>query len=440
MPKVLFIQSSQYLIDGGIVKQKKLYLPGLVFPLLSACVPSHWDVKVALEVIDDIDFETDADLIGIGAMGHAIFRAFDIASEFKKRNKPVFMGGYMASMIPEMVLEHADSVIIGDGEVSLLKLLEDFETTGSLKRKYENPLGNLDNLPVPRYDILTQKKIGDMLPVQAGRGCNHSCSFCSIACVYKGRHLVRPVDDVIRDILTIKALGYKKFYIIDDNLVANPRYLRELCQKIKPLNMKWSSQCTMNLAKDKELLQLVADAGCEILSMGIESISQEGLDKLDKKWLKANEHEKLIKAFNKAGILISAEMLIGTDGDTVSGLRRTYEFIEKVKLPLVRVYILTPVPTTTLYDELKKSNRLIHEDYKRYTASECVHYPEKITPRELTDAYAWMNRNIFSLKSIFLRTLWNIQFLRFPFRYLFTFFVNLHYRSYVKKGETPLIV
>jgi len=440
MSKILFIQSSQYMSKGGIVKQKKLYLPGLVFPLLTTYVPEHWEVEVALEIIDGVDFESDADLIGIGSMGHAIFRGFDIADEFRKRGKIVFFGGYMASMIPDIVLQHADSLIMGDAEISLPKLLSDFERTGSIKKMYNNPITDISNLPVPNYEILTKKRIANMLPVQAGRGCNHSCSFCSIACLYRGKHMVRPVDDVIRDIKKIKSLGYKKFYIIDDNLVANPKYLRELCARIKSLKMKWSSQCTMNLAKDKDLLKIVADAGCEILSLGIESLSQDGLDKLHKKWLKVNEHEKLIKNFTDAGIMVSAEMIIGTDGDTVEGIKKTFDFIQNVKLPLVRVYILTPIPSTSMFIELKNSQRLIHEDYSKYTASHCVHYPEKITPDELTETYNWINQKIFSLKSIFSRTIGNKNFLRHPGKYLFAFFVNLHYRSYVKKGETPLIV
>ena len=440
MPKILFIQSSQYMSKGGIVKQRKLYLPGLVFSLLSTYVPKNWEVEVALEVIDEVDFNTDADLIAIGGMGHAIFRGFDIADEFRRKGKVVFFGGYMASMIPDIVLQHADGLIIGDSEISLPKLISDFEQTGSIQKIYDFPIKEINHLPVPNYEILTRKKISNMLPVQVGRGCNHACSFCSIACLYKGRYMVRPLEDVIRDIKKIKSLGYKKFYIIDDNLVANPDYLRELCAHIKPLKMKWSSQCTMNLAKDKELLKIVADAGCEILSLGIESISQEGLDKLNKKWLKVSEHEELIKNFSDEGIMVSAEMIIGTDGDTIEGIKKTFDFIQKVKLPLVRVYILTPIPSTTMYSELKNSQRLIHEDYSKYTASQCVHYPEKINPDELTETYHWMNQQIFSLKSIFSRTLGNKYFLKNPGSYLFAFFVNLHYRSFVKKGETPLIV
>jgi radical SAM superfamily enzyme YgiQ (UPF0313 family) len=440
MPKVLLIQPSQYLHNGKLVKQRKLYLPGLVFPLLAAMAPKNWEVEVKLEVIEDINFDTDADIVGIGAMGHSIFRAFDLAGEFKKRGKVVFMGGYMASMVPDLALQFVDCIVIGDAEISFPKLLSDFEKTGSLQRIYDYPVEDLHNLPLPVYDLLTQKKIGDMLPVQAGRGCNHTCSFCSISCLYKGRYKARPVDEVIRDIEKIKSLGYNKFYLIDDNIVSNPAYLEELCRKILPLKMKWSSQCTMNLARNESLLKLVARSGCEILSLGLESISQEGLDKLDKKWLRVIDHEKLMAAFNKAGIMVSAEIIIGTDSDTSESLKATYDFIRKCKIPLLRIYYLTPVPSTQLYTELKESGRLIHEDYSHYNTAECVHYPENISPEKLTEMYHWLNGKIFSLSGIISRTLFNKQILRYPLRYLFAFAVNLHYRSYVKKGETPLIV
>ena len=228
--------------------------------------------------------------------------------------------------------------------------------------------------------------------------------------------------------------------MIDDNIVSNPAYLEELCRRILPLNMKWSSQCTMNLARNESLLNLVARSGCEILSLGLESISQEGLDKLNKKWLRIEDHQKLMAAFNKAGIMVSAEMMIGTDGDTEESLKATYDFIKKCKIPLLRIYFLTPVPATELYNEYKAASRLIHENFEHYTASECVHFPEKISPEHLTEMYHWLNGKIFSLGGIVSRTLLNRQILKHPMNYIFAFAVNLHYRSYIKKGETPLIV
>jgi radical SAM superfamily enzyme YgiQ (UPF0313 family) len=121
-----------------------------------------------------------------------------------------------------------------------------------------------------------EKPIGSMLPVQAGRGCPHSCSFCSIACLYKQRYIVRPIPEIIRDISAIKDMGMKEFYMIDDNIIGNPEFFEELCKAIKPLKMRWSSQCSIQIAKNERLLNLAADAGVTMLSFGLESITRKG--------------------------------------------------------------------------------------------------------------------------------------------------------------------
>ena len=440
MPKILLIQPTQYSADGKtLCKQKKIFLPGLVFPLLSALTPKNWQVEVIIEVIDEIDFDSDTDLIGIGAMGHATFRGIKIAQEFKKRGKIVFFGGYMASLVPEYVLQYIDGVIIGDAEISYPELLKDFEQTGSIRKIYNNPINDLEHLPVPHYEILTQKKIGFMLPVQAARGCPHSCSFCSIACLYKGKHISRPVNEVLRDIKEIKSLGYKMFYLIDDNLVGNPAYLEELCEGIKPLKMKWASQCTINIAKNKPLLKLAYSSGCRILTIGIETINQHALDSLDKSWMKADQYEKLLSDIRNAGILPSIEMIIGTDDDTVESIVKTWDFVKRTKTALPRFYILTPIPGTAMYDTFKKNGRLIHEDYSKFTVTKCVHYPLNISPEELNTMYTWLNKKVFSLSSIISRVILNKEIFRHPLVYLFAFVVNMQYRRYALRGDAPNI-
>ena len=440
MYKILFIQPTQYSADGKtLCKQKKIFLPGLVFPLLAALTPDNWQVEVKIEVIDEIDFDSDADLIGIGAMGHATFRGIKIAQEFKKRGKIVFFGGYMASLVPDYVLKYVDGVIIGDAEIAYPKLLKDFEEKGSINKVYNFPIDNLDGLPIPKYEILTEKKTGFMMPVQAARGCPHSCSFCSIACLYKGRHISRPVNEVMQDIYRIRSLGFKMFYLIDDNLVGNPGYLEELCEKIKPLKMKWASQCTLNIAKNPQLLKLAYESGCRILSIGIETINQEGLDELDKSWVKADDHEKLLSQISRAGIMPSIEMIIGTDSDTVESIKATHNFVMRTKIPIPRFYILTPIPGTELYDNYKEEGRLLHEDYEKFTVTKCVHYPKKISPEKLNEMYAWLNRKVFSFPSIISRIFLNKEFCKRPLLYMFAFVVNMQYRRYTRRGDAPNI-
>lgn len=439
MPKILFIQPTQYAENGKLCKQKKINLPGLAFPLLAAYTPSHWDVELLIEVVDEINFEADVDIVAIGTMGHAIFRGLEIAKEFKKRGKIVVMGGYMASIAYKEAMKHVDSVVIGDAEISYPKLLEDFEKTGMVEPLYNYPIKELNNLPIPRYELLTQKKIGAMLPVQAGRGCSFLCSFCSIACLYKGKYMFRPVDEVIQDIKEVKRLGYKRFYLIDDNIVSNPQYLKELCEKIKPLKMKWASQCAIHLANNPKLLKAVRDSGCDLMSFGVESIQQDAINSLDKPWLKANKHVSNIKILANSGIVVSTEMIVGTDFDTVETIHKTYQFIYQNKIPIPRFYILTPIPGTDLHNQLKKEGRMLTDDLRLFDGSRCVHVPKNIAPEKLTDMYWWLNRKVFSFKSIIYRVLLNLNLWRNPSMLVFSLAINFHYRHYIKRKITPNI-
>jgi len=439
MPKILFIQPTQYAESGKLCKQRKINLPGLAFPLLAAYTPSHWEVELLIEVVDEINFNSDADIIGIGSMGHATFRGLEIAAEFKKRNKIVIMGGYMVSIAFGEAMKYVDSVIVGDAEISYPKMLQDFEETGSVKPIYNYPITELKNLPVPRYELLTQKRIGNMLPVQAGRGCTFTCSFCSIACLYEGKYFFRPVDEVIRDIKEVKRLGFNRFYLIDDNIVSNPKYLKELCEQIAPLKMKWASQCAINLARNSGLLKIVRDSGCDLMSFGVESISQDAIDSLDKPWLKASEHEQNIKILSQAGITVSIEMIVGTDYDTEDSIRESYQFVYSNRIPIPRFYILTPIPGTALFKKLKLQGRMLTDDLKMFDGTRCVHIPKQIGPEKLTEMYWWLNNKVFSLKSIFHRTLFNSQLWKNPGMLLFSLAINFHYRHYVRRKIAPNI-
>ena len=223
------------------------------------------------------------------------------------------------------------------------------------------------------------------------------------------------------------------------NIVSNPKYLKELCEKIIPLKMKWASQCAIHLAKIPELLNIVRESGCDLMSFGVESIQQDAINSLGKPWLKANEHEHNIQILSESGITVSTEMIVGTDYDTEDSIRETYKFIYRNRIPIPRFYILTPIPGTALFKELKQQGRILTEDLKMFDGTSCVHIPKRIEPEKLTEMYWWLNNKVFSLKSIFHRTLFNTILWRNPGMLLFSLAINFHYRHYVKRKITPNI-
>lgn len=438
MKKILLIQSTPYDSLRRPIKKKKLYFVGLALPLLAALTPKDWEVEIILETIEDIPFDTDADIIAIGSMGHAIVRSIDIAKEFKKKGKTVILGGYMASLMAEEALQYCDCVVIGDAEKVWGKVLQDYDA-GILSSFYQEELEVLST-PQPRFDLIMNKNIGDFLPVQAGRGCPNSCSFCSVYCLYKNKYYKREISEVIRDIKQVKELGFRKFLLLDDNIIADRKYLNELCREIKKLDMRWASQCSITIGEDKEFLQMVADSGCIALSFGLESISAESLKSMDKSWANPLEYGKLIENIQQAGIDVSTEMVVGADGDSLSSIKATAKFIKDNKVVVPRFYILTPIPGTKYYKDLKAQNRIYNQDIYSYNGSEAVHLPKNMTPEELTKAYWDLYEEVFSLESIIKRTIIRGDFFKKADRYLFYFMVNLYYRYQIKQKITPNII
>jgi len=436
--KILLIQPTPYDHTGGLIKKKKLYFVGLALPLLAALTPDEYDIELCYETIEDVPFDTDADLIGVSSMGHAVIRTIDIAKRFKALGKIVILGGYMVSLMPEEAKKYCDCVMIGDAEETWGQMLIDF-SNGELKEKYQKRLTRLET-PLPKYEMLLDKKIGDFLPVQAGRGCPKTCSFCSVYCLYKGQYLQRDIPEVIRDIRKVKELGFKKFLLLDDNIFSNRAYSMQLCKEIKGLKMKWMTQCSIDIAEDPELLKLLAESGCMVLSFGLESISKESLVSMNKAWANPSKYADQIKVIQSYGIDVSTEMVVGADGDTLESIAKTAKFIADNQIAVPRFYILTPIPGTQYYDEMKEEDRIYNTNIYAYNGCETVHMPKHMTPEELTAAYWHLYHEVYRIRNIFKRTLMTKQIVKKPLVCLFYFAVNLYYRKQIKRGIVPNIV
>ena len=435
--KILFIQPTIYDDKGKLLKKNKLYFVGLAHPLLSALLPEGWTSELCLEVIEEIPWDTDCDVIGIGGVGHAARRAKDIAIEFKKRGKIVFMGGPMVSLIPEVAKEYCDAVMIGDSEETIGELCKDIEKN-CLKPFYNKPLSTL-SFPVPKYELVIDKKIGHFLPVQAGRGCSNTCKFCTIACLFKGKYIRRTVDEVIRDIKRIKELGFKEFLLVDDNIVSDPNYMLELCKQIKPLKMRWMSQCAIQIADNDELLKAVAESGCYVLSFGFESIVPEAMKEINKQWADPNDYIRIIKKVNDAGIEVASEMIIGLDTDTLESIDQTIEFIKKSNIIAPKFYCLTPIPGTPLNKEMNERGSIVDDNFLEYSPSKSVNNTPNFTSSEITEQYWRVYKELYSMKNILRRTIFNKRMLKHPFRTLFFFGVNMVYRGNIKRKVAPNI-
>lgn len=436
--KILFIQPTIYDDKGEPVKKNKLYFVGLAYPVLASLLPPGWEAEICLETIEEVPFDTDASLIGMGGMGHAARRSKDLAIEFRKRGKTVIMGGPMASLAAGIVKDFCDSVVVGDAEDIWQTVINDFQNK-NLQPMYHKEITRLSR-PLPKYDLVLKKNIGDFLPVQAGRGCPNTCKFCSIYCIYRSSYLRRDISEVIRDIRYVKDLGFKKFLLIDDNIVSEPQYMKDLCLEIKKLNMQWMSQCAIEIAHNEELLKTVADSGCYALSFGLESINQTSLDLIDKKWCHPEEYPEIIRKVTMSGIEVASEMIVGIDSDTKDSLRKTADFVIQNPIIAPKFYIMTPIPGTDFYNEMCKANRIVESDIFKFSPSNAVISHPNMQTQEINEVYWELYNKVYTIINILKRTIFHKRFFRHPGRYLFFFMVNMYYRYQIKRKIAPNIM
>jgi len=432
--KILLVRPSYYLPNGSIHKLHRPYLISGTLPYLAALTPPDIEIELLEENVQDINFDGDYDLIGITAMINTVPRAYDIADEFRRRGKTVVMGGVHVSSVPDEALQHADAVVIGEAEDVWPQLIRDFQK-GELKRIYRREgWADLSDLPTPRYDLLPFKGFPlTFYPVQTTRGCPHNCEFCAVTKFYGHCYRFRPIEQVIRD---VEATQSKYIFFVDDNFAVNRKRTIELCQALKPLGITWVTQAEVRIGEDPELCQIMAESGCKVVVVGIETVNPNGLASLGKKHNLPLVHKyaQLIRTIQESGIAVVASMIFGIDGDTSQSLRETVEFLIQTRVAGAMFYTLLPYPGTPLAQRLEAEGRILTKDWKLYDAMHAVIKPLNMEPEELEEVLEWAYQRFYSLPSIIKRLLFP------PKAYIHPIILyNLEYRWAAKRGLIGLL-
>ncbi len=442
--KLLLVMPTQYTHDGRPFKQKKAFFPTLTLPYIAGLVPAGIDVEIKNEYIQTVDPTADCDLVGISISTLHAVRGYELADEFRRHGKTVFMGGFHATFMPDEAARHCDSVVIGEAEYLMETIIEDYRN-GCLKERYRADTPHpLANLPGPRYDLIPYKKYYyRSIPCQTSRGCPNNCRYCTVTAFYGRKYRFRPVCEVVEEVgRAVRNLRSRLVMFIDDNIAAKKSYSYELYEALIPLNIRWVSQCALTMADDPELLKHAARAGMRGAFIGIETLNSTSLRKVNKGFNKVEDYKDKLTAFRQAGIAVSANMIFGFEDDDRQTFEDTYKFIADANI-YANPYILTPYPGTKHYDDLDKSGRLLHKDWRRYTAYQQVARHPTIPAGEMEDLFwdtylrlysPWLNfRRMFkrTLKSFFSPMDW---FLNIRIYFYNATFVS---RKFIKKRLPP---
>jgi radical SAM superfamily enzyme YgiQ (UPF0313 family) len=334
---------------------KRAFSVPLALPLLAALTPGHYRIRIIDEEMDDLPQDEKPDIVGITTLVSTIRRACEIADRYRAEGVKVVMGGTYATYMKDEVLEHADSVVLGEAEDVWASVLADFEK-GDLKPLYQaERVTPFKESPVPRWDLVDTKDI--MLhSVQVSRGCPYRCEFCLVSKMFGRRLRYRNLDNVLAE---IDALPLKKIFFADDNITADKVYARRLAGALKGRGLSWVCQASLDVADEEELLDAMAEAGCATILIGFESVDPACLKETRKHQNKVSDYDKVIARIHERGMNVAASFIVGFDADGPEAFDRINEFSIKNNLWFTMLSPLTAAPGTDLYDRMKAEGRLL---------------------------------------------------------------------------------
>jgi radical SAM superfamily enzyme YgiQ (UPF0313 family) len=255
-----------------------------------------------------------------------------------------------------------------------------------------------DELASPKYDAIDNNRYLYANIITTSRGCPNKCDFCYNSSIYRA-YIQRPITDIINDVASFQT---KHVLFIDDNFAGTPSYTKELLNQLRYMNLKWSAAVTTEIAGYPDLLDLMAETGCQSLFVGFESINNSSLRSVSKK-NRFEEYEKLVHEIHNRGIMVHASMVFGFDGDSSDVFHRTLHWLIKNKIETLTAHILTPYPGTELYRRMKDGARIIDYDLSKYNTANVVFIPGDMTSDELYEGYLWIYREFYSFINILRR-------------------------------------
>ncbi len=358
-------------------------LPPLGIAALSGYTPPGVEKELYDECIEKIPSDLDTDLAAISVHTFSARRSYEIADSLRSRGIPVVMGGYHPTLIPGEALEHADAVVKGPAEGLWENVVRD-AMRRSLARVYEKQ--GHEAILHARYDmgLFENKRYNPIFPVEFTRGCIYDCEFCTVNVFNRRHHSVRPVESVIDD---IKRGGRRTMFIVDDNILSNKAQAKKLFNALIPLKLWWGCQISIDVARDPEMLSLMAKSGCILFIIGFESLRVGNLEQMHKGSHRSDaDYPAFIKRIRDHGIMIYGSFVLGYDFDTEDVFDQTLEFALKHKFILANFNTLNPMPGTGLYDRLKAEGRLLDDAWwlhEKYNYGEVSFIPRQMTPQQL---------------------------------------------------------
>jgi radical SAM superfamily enzyme YgiQ (UPF0313 family) len=347
--------------------RKKATSPPLGLLTIAAMLPRDWNLRlVDLNVSRMYDEDlTWADYAFISAMVVQRQATQVAIQRCKNAGIRVVAGGPLFTSEYEQFPD-VDHFILNEGELTLPPFLDDL-AHGRARRVYQTTeYADIQKTPVPRWDLADLKRYAT-LNVQYSRGCPYNCDFCNVTALLGHRPRIKSSQQIIDELNSLFQLGWREtVFFVDDNLIGNKRMLKT---DLLPALIQWqietnlqipfSTEASINLADDEELMEMMAQAGFNSVFIGIETPDEESLEECSKKQNRNRDLVADVKNIQQHGLQVQGGFIVGFDSDTPSIFQRQIDFIQKSGIVSAMVGLLQAPPGTRLYERLKEEGRLL---------------------------------------------------------------------------------
>ena len=358
--------------------QPEFHLPPHGPVVFAATIPEDIDLEFCDEHVQNLDLTDSPDLVAISCMLTCqIPRGWEIADTYRARGIPVIFGGIATQLHSEETQRHADSVFLGEAEGRYEQVIKDFKN-GTLKKVYDyhHDFPDVSLIGPARRDILDREAYNfrgvQMVDLfHASRGCRFNCFPCCTPFLGGCKFRPRPMDKVVEE---LAGIDNNRLFIVDNSLAQDDDWERELFRAIAPLKKKWVSH---PIREKDDILDLAAEAGCWYVYQAIFDTSDVIRER--------------VKKYKDRGIGVEGTIILGTDDQSVDDIKRLIDFLLEIELDLAEFTVLTPFPHTPIRRQLEEEGRILHNDWRRYTAGEAVFQPAQMSPEKLDEMYqyAW---------------------------------------------------
>lgn len=377
---------------------KYALFPPLGLATLAGYFSPDDEVVVQDQHVEELDLDDTPDLVCIQVYITNAYRAYKIADSYRRRGVWVVLGGLHVTSLPNEAARHADTVILGPGEEAFPRFVSDFRQhkAGKVYMARERQIADI---PPVRRDLIKRSKYFVPNSLVVSRGCPHHCDFCYKDAFYEGgkSFYTAKVDAALNE---IDALPGRHLYFLDDHLLGNPKFARQLFDGMKGMGRVFQGAATVKSILEGDLIEKAYDAGLRSVFVGFETFSSENLKQENKCQNLARNYSACVKRLHELGIMINGSFVFGMDDDDKDTFQRAVDWGIENAITTATFHILTPYPGTRQYKRMEEAGRITTHDWSKYDTRTVVYKPLGLSAEELKAGYDWSYEEFYKWSNI----------------------------------------